>query len=173
LICCWQPTTSTASVQTSNPNLRRAMPRKFPTPESAGWSQRLNAIVETTRDGPNGQLGCLGPSAPEGGSGARGGPFAGPGRTGQDPRSRASYGGCVHARNAKAQKLLGWRSRLWTFVSGEGNSRRRRFQTPLRFRERFLKTVSLMTWGRRIGDSGQLQWRANQKTRRPQRNGRR
>ncbi len=36
LICCWQQESTTASVHTSEPKKRRAMPRKFLTPESAG-----------------------------------------------------------------------------------------------------------------------------------------
>jgi len=59
LICCWQQASNTASAQTNEPLMRRAMPRKFLTPESAGRIRRLSAIVETTRDGRNGQSGCL------------------------------------------------------------------------------------------------------------------
>ena len=51
LICCWHDGSSNISAQIKRHELRRAIPDKFPTPESAGEAGGVSAIVETTRDG--------------------------------------------------------------------------------------------------------------------------
>jgi hypothetical protein len=58
LICCWQQVSATAETIINNSERRTRLP-KLVTPESAGWTRPLKAIVETTRDGRNRQSGCL------------------------------------------------------------------------------------------------------------------
>src|SRR5580700_10725104 len=59
---CWQAARNIAVQQMASQKVKRNSRRKSVAPESPGQNKRMNAIVETTRDGLPGQSGCLGVS---------------------------------------------------------------------------------------------------------------